>query len=695
MNNYKLTVFFLFVLMTVYSNIIVSADYNYVDGLAKGILFYEANWCGPDAGNNRLQWRGPCHVHDGEDIGLDLTGGFHDAGDHVKFGLPQGYSSSVLAYTLYLYEDVLKEKEQYDHLYNIVRHFTDYYIKSHPDKNTFYYQVGDGDIDHSYWGPPELQTDPRPAYAAATPLTPASEMCGQAAATLALMYLNSRELDPAYAERCLNYALSIYNLGKNYLGKGTGQSYYGSGPYWDELCWGGIWLYNATGNTQYLDDVNNFIKSHLGANGALGYQNNWTMCWDDVWAPVFIELYRITGDNVYKDCVEYNLDYWMNRIQRTPGGLRYLDSWGVLRYTAAECMLALVYYDMTGNIKYRDFAKSQIDYILGSNPRNSSYVVGFGKNHPLFPHHRAASGRLEGPPADEKKTMPERHTLYGALVGGPQIDDSYVDDIDQYTYTEVAIDYNAGFVGAMAGMSKHFGGGQKAELIPEEEQIEDIYIEASIGSTSGSEIKLNIYLNNFAVHPPKYEDQLLYRYFIDLTELYDKGYSVADVLVRSNYNQNNANISNLKAWDEANHIYYADVSYECKELYGASELQLVFACYNTSLTSSNDPSSMGLSSSLTKSKYIPIYRNGIKIYGIEPGGEQMVKYGDLNGDNHINTLDYILLRRYVLRVINEFPIPDMDIADLNGDGKINIIDYSLIRRYILKIIDQFPVQLKK
>ena len=141
------------VLLVLLTSSCFAAEHNYVDVLAKSILFYEANWCGPDAGNNRLQWRGPCHTRDGEDVGLDLTGGFHDAGDHVKFGLPQCYTASVLNYTMYLYEDVLKETEQYDYLYNICKHFTDYFIKCNPDENTFYYQIGDGDVDHAYLGP--------------------------------------------------------------------------------------------------------------------------------------------------------------------------------------------------------------------------------------------------------------------------------------------------------------------------------------------------------------------------------------------------------------------------------------------------------------------------------------------------------------------------------------------------------------
>jgi endoglucanase len=600
-------------------NNLFAASYNYADALSKSILYYEASWCGSDAGNNRLNWRGACHTDDGSDINLDLTGGFHDAGDHVKFGAPQGYAASVLAWTLYEYKDILTSKGQYNYLYNTSKHFTDYFIKCHPNANTFYYQIGEGGEDHAYWGPPELQPLGRPTYFVANSSTPGSDMCGKAAAALALMYLNSQTSDPTYAAKCLTAAKTIYTLGKTYQGRGTGQSFYQSGPYYDELCWGAIWLYYATNDSQYLTDCDTFIKAHLGANGALNYHNNWTLCWDDVWAAVFIKLYQITGSQVYKDVVEYNLNFWMTGITTTPGGLKYLDSWGVLRYTAAECMLALLYADISGNMNYRDFAKSQIDYMLGSNPRNSSYVVGFGQNYPKFPHHRAASGRLEGPPADEKKTMPEKHILYGALVGGPTSSDAYTDDVEQYVYTEVAIDYNAGFVGAMAGMTKHFGDSQTAETIPVEPEVREFYVDASVMGESGTEIKIDTYIHNESIHPPHYDTGLSYRYFMDLSELYNKGYTVANVSISTYYNPNSATISAIKPWDEANRIYYVEISWAGKNIYGKSEFQLVLTSYSTgSLVSSNDYSRTGLTSTVAVTDYIPVYRNGVKIYGNEP-----------------------------------------------------------------------------
>jgi len=76
-----------------------------------------------------------------------------------------------------------------------------------------------------------------------------------------------------------------------------------------------------------------------------------------------------------------------------------------------------------------------------------------------------------------------------------------------------------------------------------------------------------------------------------------------------------------------------------------------------------------------------------------PTPDKPVKYGDLNGDNNVNSTDLTLLKRYLTRVINDFPHPDGSVnADVNGDGKINSTDYSAMIRYILRIIDKFPAE---
>lgn len=46
---------------------------------------------------------------------------------------------------------------------------------------------------------------------------------------------------------------------------------------------------------------------------------------------------------------------------------------------------------------------------------------------------------------------PNPHVLYGAIVGGPGPNDEYDDVRSDYVRNEVAVDYNAGFQGAVAG----------------------------------------------------------------------------------------------------------------------------------------------------------------------------------------------------------------------------------------------------
>jgi len=43
------------------------------------------------------------------------------------------------------------------------------------------------------------------------------------------------------------------------------------------------------------------------------------------------------------------------------------------------------------------------------------------------------------------------------LVGGPNMSDGFTDDVNLYQHTEVALDYNAAFVGALAAVNKFSG----------------------------------------------------------------------------------------------------------------------------------------------------------------------------------------------------------------------------------------------
>lgn len=96
------------------------------------------------------------------------------------------------------------------------------------------------------------------------------------------------------------------------------------------------------------------------------------------------------NDQRYKTVVNNHCNYWINTSRRSPKGLLIINEWGTLRHANnAAFALLMAANDNIGNAaQYRAFAKTQVDYALGSTGR--SYVVGFGVNPPQRCHHRAA-----------------------------------------------------------------------------------------------------------------------------------------------------------------------------------------------------------------------------------------------------------------------------------------------------------------
>ena len=102
----------------------------------------------------------------------------------------------------------------------------------------------------------------------------------------------------------------------------------------------------------------------------------------------------------------------------------------------------------------------QIDYILGKNPQNMSYVVDFGQRYPRHVHHKGASipksVKKESCKGgwkwrDNKRDNP--NTIVGAMVAGPDKHDGFHDLRSNYNYTEPTLAGNAGLVAALVALS--------------------------------------------------------------------------------------------------------------------------------------------------------------------------------------------------------------------------------------------------
>jgi len=485
---------------------------NFAEALQKSLLFYEAQRAGDlDERTNRIDWRGDSELRDGQDgiyfgdntpgnlqpgLKLDLTGGYFDAGDFGKFNLPQATSLTSLAWGGLEFSKGYALAGQTDELLAAVKWGTDYLLKCNvldaSGKTVFFVaQVGDPNADHALWQSAESETIARPALAV-NAQKPGSDVAGGSAAALASASMLFRQSgDITYADQLLKSAIALYDFAFQNRGKYSDsipsvQGFYNSySGYYDELANGAVWLSKAVkasggdGST-YLAQALSIYKTNIG-----GLSNGWTGNWDDSSYATAILLAKETGDAAIKKQVEDWLDSWVqgkNGVQITTGGLRWVSQWGSLRYAANTAFLADVYSATVGDPAgaYSKLAQDTLNYILGDNPRQSSYMVGYGNNFPQQPHSRNASGvGWDG----FNNGLPNAHIDFGALVGGPTTpnDFSYADLRSDYVSNEVALDYNAGLTGALARSVELKGG--VALTDQELDALPGITVRASSGVT--------------------------------------------------------------------------------------------------------------------------------------------------------------------------------------------------------------------
>lgn len=616
---------------TEYEGRVGTGDYNYGEALQKAILFYELQRSGDLPEETRCNWRADSGLMDGADVGLDLTGGLYDAGDHVKFNLPMAYTSSTLAWSVYENYESYEESGQLVYIMDTIRWVNDYLIKCHPEENVFYYQVGDGSADHSWWGPAEVMQMNRPSYKVDLQ-NPGSAVSAGAAASLASCSVIFKDMDAEYAKECLEHAKQLYEFAastKSDAGYTAANGFYNSySGFYDELAWSASWLYIATGEDAYLADAKTYF-------GQADTNYKWTHSWDNVSIGTAALLAMETGDATYTQFMEQNLDFWTTgvngeRITYTPQGLAWLDSWGSLRYATTEAFVAAVYSksDICPDAKketYYDFAVSQVNYALGDT--GFSYLIGFGDDYPQNPHHRTAQGSYSN---NMNEPVEARHTLYGALVGGPDANDGYQDQVSNYVNNEVACDYNAGIVGALACLYEDFGGQTLINFgAVEEAPEEDIYIDACINVTGDNHLEIKAYVVNMSAWPARTLDNVTMRYFMDLSEVYANGGSAADIKLSTNYSQGGS-ATGVLPWDEANHIYYVEISFAGEAIYpgGQSSYRKEVQFRMTSASAwdnSNDFSYQDIvgtnGGSLVKAVHMALYEDGELIFGSEPDGE--------------------------------------------------------------------------
>jgi endoglucanase len=140
---------------------------------------------------------------------INLTGGYYDAGDNVKFGLPMAFTVSLLSWSVVEYGSKLSNRNELQNALDAIKWGTDYLMNAHPEPNTLYVEVGDGHSDHQCWQRPEDMTTPRNSYKI-DETKPGSDVAAETAAALAAASLAFAKSDSKYSSTLLTHAKQVY-----------------------------------------------------------------------------------------------------------------------------------------------------------------------------------------------------------------------------------------------------------------------------------------------------------------------------------------------------------------------------------------------------------------------------------------------------------------------------------------------------
>lgn len=427
--------------------------------------------------------RGKCFSEDKDTDGYDLSGGWHDCGDHVKFGHTMFYSAYMLlkgyaefpagyddfysvAYKGYSTSgDWSWEGNKHDpngipDILDEVKHATDYFIKCTRNATTFYYQVGQGDPDHAKWVTAvKMQTlvkaeggQARTVYKNPADASMPS-FCG---ATLALMSRVYRKFDPVYADLCLVHAKYAYDYAKAHPGMaGTGDGgFYTANDNWKDdyvdMCAELFW---ATNTASYKTEALSFsIASAPGAGGDI-YGKNYGFDYTNNGDIAIYNLALLGKTNAKATLNTIVNTHYFGNVQSDGQFAGGNTGWGPLRYNANTAFIVALWQKLYGtdNVIHK-YIYDNLDYILGKNSSNQSFIVGYGTKPVKYPHHRNVYLRDDNPSDAVKKTLviPAKNVQFGLMVGGTRSPGTYTDDLVNYTHTEGGIDYNACLVGILA-----------------------------------------------------------------------------------------------------------------------------------------------------------------------------------------------------------------------------------------------------
>lgn len=448
-----------------------------------------------------------CHKFDGrifyghkpDSTYIDASGGWHDAGDQLKYLITGSFATAFMILSYELEPD--KFGDTHDDLgrpfpngipdvLDEAKWGLEWIHNLHPEPDILIHQVAD-DRDHRGWKMPNNDESDygwggnsyRVAYVAngkpqglniyKSESTGLANIAGRSAAAMALGYKTWIKIDSAYAYKCLKAAIELYDLGKKHEGYQQGNSYgapyrYNEDTWTDDMEWAAAELFDILGDQHYLADAIRYAR----LTGTHGWMDMDSAAHYQKYPFINIghfALHKVADAKLKEELAGYYRSGIENNIKRagkTPFKVGVPFIWCSNNLVTALLSQIILYEKMTGDLSYHPFMLAQRDWLLGHNPWGTSMFMNIPRDgeYPVDVHtstwamtkQEVPGGLIDGP---------VYYSIFSQLKGlvlyqPDEFDDFqneivvYHDDIGDYSTNEPTMDGTASAILMMAYFSQ-------------------------------------------------------------------------------------------------------------------------------------------------------------------------------------------------------------------------------------------------